>query len=355
MSPRRVSSSSLLSRRAVRHEAALGEDAPAAWTRLSPRRLAGRLGGQSFPLAAPSWPDTVVRPAPEGKLGADYDTAWSRRYGVRLARAMVLDNVTRPLAKVVASPQIRGEEGLVGLEAPVIFAANHASHLDTPLLLTCLPERFRHRTVVAAAADYFFDRTWKAHTWSFFLAAIPIERTKVNRRSAALAAELLADEWNLVIFPEGGRSPDGWAQTFRGGAAYLASRTGRPVVPVHLDGTRHVLPKGRSAVRRTKTTVTFGTPLWIEEGEDSRAFAIRIETAIATLAHECTTDWWTARKLAAQDQTPALQGPDASAWRRSWALPAAPESAAHRRTPVEDERGATATVPAWPRWGRNAD
>ena len=67
-----------------------------------------------------------------------------------------------------------------------------------------------------------------------------------------MAAELLEDGWNLVIFPEGGRSPDGWTQAFRGGAAYLARRTGAPVVPVYLHGTRHVLPKsaGRPADRR---------------------------------------------------------------------------------------------------------
>jgi len=118
---------------------------------------------------------------------------------------------------VVAQPQLRGDEYLTDLAGPVIFAANHASHIDTPLLLACLPLRFRHRTVVAAAADYFFDRRWKADAFSFLLGAIPIERTKVNRRSADLAAELLADDWNLVIFPEGGRSPDGWAQQFRVG------------------------------------------------------------------------------------------------------------------------------------------
>ncbi|HEX4244882.1 MAG TPA: lysophospholipid acyltransferase family protein, partial [Acidimicrobiales bacterium] len=200
-------------------------------------------------------------------------------------------------------------------------AANHASHVDTPLLLTCLPLRFRHRTVVAAAADYFFDRRWKADLWAFSLAAIPIERAKVNRRSAELASELLADEWNLVIFPEGGRSPDGWGQTFRGGAAYLAARTGRPVVPVHLDGTRHILPKGRAGLRRTPTTVLFGSPLSPDEGEDARRFGARIEAAVAALADEGATDWWTARKQAAAGTTPALQGPDVAAWRRSWSLP----------------------------------
>jgi 1-acyl-sn-glycerol-3-phosphate acyltransferase len=262
-------------------------------------------------------------PSPE--IGLNYNSEWSRRYPARLVRAMILDNVTRPMARLVADPLVRGTDELRGLEPPVIFAANHASHADTPLLLACLPLRFRHRTVVAAAADYFFDRRWKAHAWSLLLAAIPIERAKVNRRSAELATGLLADDWNLVIFPEGGRSPDGWAQTFRGGAAYLAVRTGRPVVPVHLDGTRHILPKGRTTLRRTKTTVTFGTPLWPEEGEDARKLGARLESAIAVLAAEVESDWWTARRQAADDRTPALQGPDASPWRRSWLLPPDPE------------------------------
>jgi 1-acyl-sn-glycerol-3-phosphate acyltransferase len=319
------SSNSLRSTRAVRTDATLGSGAGGSWRRrLSPASLGARAGRARFPLAAPSWPESVPRPAPTPELGVHYDTAWSRRYPVRLARAIVLDNVARPLAKVIASPQIRGEESLVGVEGPVIFASNHASHADTPLLLSSLPLRFRHRTVVAAAADYFFDRRWKADAWSFFLAAIPIERTKVNRRSADLAASLLDDDWNLVIFPEGGRSPDGWAQTFRGGAAYLASRTGRPVVPVHLDGTRHLLPKGGSGIHRSRTTVTFGTPLWPEEGEDARTFGARIEAAVATMADEASTDWWTARKQAARGTTAPLQGPDVGSWRRSWALAAAP-------------------------------
>ena len=223
---------------------------------------------------------------------------------------MVLDNVARPLTRALASPLIRGDEGLTGLEAPVIFAANHASHVDTPLLLSCLPLRFRHRTVVAAAADYFFDRRWKADTWSFLLAAIPIERTKVNRRSADLAAELLADGWNLIIFPEGGRSPDGWAQELhRRRRLPGLSAPGRPVVPVHLDGTRHILPKGGKGIRRTRTTITFGTPMWPDEGENARRFGVRIEAAVATMANEAASDWWTARKQAAAGATPRSRAP----------------------------------------------
>jgi len=324
VTPKHGSSRSLLKTRAVRADAALGTNGHrrvAALKRYSPTGIASRAGRRRFPLAAPSWPENVPRPAPDHDLGVDYDTTWSRKYPVRLARAMVLDNVTRPLARVIASPLIRGDEYLTDVGAPVIFAANHTSHIDTPLLMSCLPLRFRHRTVVAAAADYFFDRRWKAGFFAFSLAAIPIERNKVNRRSAQLATDLVADGWNLIIFPEGGRSPDGWGQTFRGGAAYLSVKTNRPVVPVHLEGTGNVLPKGSKGIRRTRTTVTFGAPLWPEEGEDARRFGLRIESAVATLADETITDWWTARKRAVMGTTPPLQGPDVARWRRAWALP----------------------------------
>ncbi len=124
------------------------------------------------------------------------------------------------------------------------------------------------------------------------IGAIPIERTKVSRRSADHAAELIDDGWSMLIFPEGGRSPDGWGQPFRGGAAYLSLRCDVPVVPVHIEGTGRILRKGKStARRRRRPRVTFGAPLRPAEGEDSRRFAARIEAAVAALADEAATDW----------------------------------------------------------------
>ncbi|HVB90531.1 MAG TPA: lysophospholipid acyltransferase family protein [Acidimicrobiales bacterium] len=307
------------------------------------RRLAGRAGTSHFPLGAPSWPSGMERPDPARKVGLDYDHDWSRRYPVRLARAMVMDNVTRPAARLLAPATVRGLEHLQRVDGPVIFAANHASHIDTPLLLTTLPVAFRHHTVVAGASDYFFDRTWKAILWSFAVAAIPIERHKINRRSGDAAAALLNDGWSLVIFPEGGRSPDGWTQPFTAGAAYLARRTGRPVVPVYLSGTRHVLPKtaekgsrapGGSGtesrrggrIRRSPISVLFGQPLSPDEGENTHRFSARVEAAVATLAREVQTDWWQARRSGSPvapltGAGTAHGGPEGPAWRRSWALP----------------------------------
>jgi len=280
-------------------------------------------------VSRPTWPGTLPRPIERRNIGVDYDTAWTRAPWARAVRRVLVDNVTRPFVAAVAAPKVFGREHLDALDGPVIFAANHSSHLDTSIVVACLPERFRRRTVVAAAADYFFDRPWKAALWSLALGTIPMERTKVNRRSADLAAQLLTDRWNLVIFPEGGRSPDGWGQEFRGGAAYLAKRCDVPVVPVHLRGVRPVFPKGSSSLRRGKVEIRFGDPLWPGEAtphdgreEDARRFAARIEESVALLADEAESDWWSARRRAAAGETPAFRGPDASPWRRAWVLPA---------------------------------
>ena len=273
-----------------------------------------------FPLGAPSWPGGVPRPPVEKRTGVHYDTTWARRYPARLARALLLDGVTRPLIHGLASPQVDGLDRIESLSAPAIFAANHSSHVDTPLVLTSLPERFRHRTAVAAGADYFFDRRWKGGLWALTINAIPIERARVSPQSTKLAVALLERGWSLVIFPEGGRSPDGWGQSHRAGAAYLAVRTGAPVVPVHLHGTRRILKKGGKGLRPSATDVTFGRPLTAGDGESAHDFAARIERQIAVLADERADGYWASRRRAAEGATPALTGPPVTGWRRTWAL-----------------------------------
>jgi 1-acyl-sn-glycerol-3-phosphate acyltransferase len=274
-----------------------------------------------FPYSAPSVPGGVEPLEEKERLGAGYDTSWARRYPARLARMALLEGVLRPAVSALAAPERAGIDRLAGLEdGPVIFAANHHSHLDTPVLLTSIPEPWRHRAFVAAAADYFFRTHLTSAASALVIGAIPIERSKVARRSADQAAELLADGWSLIIFPEGGRSPDGWGQPFRGGAAYLSNRTGVPVVPVHLEGTSKILRKGKKLPTPAHVRVTYGSPLRPLEGESAARYGDRIERAVAALADEATTDWWQATRRAAAGTTPPLTGPDAPAWRRTWAL-----------------------------------
>lgn len=274
----------------------------------------------TFPYRAPTVPLTVTPEPAEQKLGAGYDSAWARKLPARYARFFVTESVVRPLIAGLAQPERRGLDRLADLDGPVIFAANHHSHLDAGLLITSLPEPHRHQVFAAAAADYFFNSRLKATASALVLNAIPIERSKVGRRSADQAAELIDDGWSMIIFPEGGRSPDGWGQPFRGGAAYLAIRCGVPIVPVHLAGTGRILPKGKSRPRPSRTVVTFGTPIVAGEKERTQALNDRLEQAVSVLADEATSDWYSARRRAAQGLTPVLSAPQAGRWRRAWEL-----------------------------------
>ena len=292
--------------------------------------IAAKLRRVQFPFRAPTVPEGVEVPDRGPKLGADYDTEWARTPAARLARAGLVNGFMRPMVYALGTPRRRGLDRIDAIDGPVVFAANHHSHVDTPTLLTSIPDRWRKKLVVGAAADYFFGTRLTSALSAFVIGAIPIERTKVGRKSADLARSLIDDGWSLLIFPEGGRSPDGWGQPFRGGAAFIALRAGVPVVPIHLDGTGRVLRKGGS-LSRAQVTVTFGDPLRPLDGEDARKYAVRIEAAVAALADEVATDWWTARRRSYAQQSPSLGGPDAGAWRRAWALGAKSKSVARRR------------------------
>ncbi len=275
----------------------------------------------SFPLRAPAVPSGVEPPTKPSTTGMDFDTEWARKPAARLARRVLQETVMEATVRLVADPTRRGLDRLEHLngEQPIIFVANHHSHVDTPLLLRRLPRPWRNKLFVVAAADYFFVNRVAGTAASLVLNAIPIERTKVNRRSAQHAEELLRDGWSMLIYPEGGRSPDGWGQEFKGGPAYLAIRTGLPIVPVYVAGTDKILPKGQHLPKAGSTTLTFGAPLWPTADDDARKMAVRVEAAVAALADEATTDWWQARRRAHAGATPSLSGPDAVSWRRAWA------------------------------------
>lgn len=271
-----------------------------------------------FPFRAPTWPTTVPHISKKSRLGANYDTEWSRKYPIRMIRALFLDGVTRPLIKTLLPPNIYGEDRIKDAPTPVIFAANHSSHLDTPLLASHIPEKYRHKTVIGAGADYFFDRWWKATLWSGLIGAIPIERSKVNRKSGELAESLLHDGWSLIIFPEGGRTPDGFGQEFKGGIAQLAKRANVQVIPVYINGTYDAWGKNSSKFKPGQTDINFGYPLQLRDDEDIRTFTKRIQKAVDELALEISSDWWSARLAVAKGENPTLQGPETKTWRAEW-------------------------------------
>ena len=289
------------------------------------RRAAMPLRNFGFPYRAPTVPRGVEVPPEVSGLGAHYDTGWARRPLASSVRTVMVEGPVRLAARVLASPEILGTDRLADLAAmqdppALIFTPNHHSHLDTGLMIRSVPATWRHKLVVAAAADYFFDKKWKAALSALSLNAIPIDREITGRTSSDLIKGLIDEGYSLVIYPEGGRSPDGWGQDFKGGAAYLSARTGAPVVPVFIDGTGAIFGKGMRRPKPGRSKVVFGAPMRAEDGESTRRFNARIEAAVTMLGDEAITDFWTARQRAAAGTSPTLTGPDHTGWRRDWAL-----------------------------------
>ncbi len=296
------------------------------------QRAAGRaarpLRAYGFPYRKPTVPRGVTVPAKPSKLGADFETDWARTAPARIARTLLTQGPLKLSVKAIANPEVRGVDRLEDLRRagdgdaprPVIFAPNHHSHLDTLLMATTVPEPWRSKLVVAAAADYFFTSRAKGAAAALTLNALPIDRETTGRKSSDQIKKLIDEGWSLVIYPEGGRSPDGWGQDWKGGAAYLSARTGAPVVPVFIDGTGAIFGKGMKRLEPGSTTVVFGHPLSPAEGENTRRFSARIAAAVTVLGDEALTDYWTARRRAANGTNPALTGPEYTGWRRQWTL-----------------------------------
>jgi 1-acyl-sn-glycerol-3-phosphate acyltransferase len=254
-------------------------------------------------------------PAPALRTEAAFDTDWARRPLANTVRDVLQELVLLPGLRYVASPSVQGRERLAQLSQPVVVAANHASHLDTAVVVEAMPLEWRHRLAVGAAADYFFTGKVRGTLAALAIGAFPVERKRASATSARLAVRLVEEGWNLILFPEGGRSSDGWLQELKPGAAFVAARTARPLVPMWITGTEHLLRKGAKRLQRGRVDVLIGDAILPRPGEDARALHERFEVAMRRLATEASSDWWTALRAPGGDP----YGPEAAPWRRVWA------------------------------------
>jgi 1-acyl-sn-glycerol-3-phosphate acyltransferase len=228
-----------------------------------------------------TWPERgAVVPAPASDLG------WARVEPVRSIRYLIQQALLLPFTEAMVHPRVEGREWVRELKRPVIFAANHSSHADTSLILYSLTDQARDRTVVAAAADYWFKRPLLGNIVSLFLNTFPFSRTGGAQGQLHSSSQLLKSGWNLVLFPEGSRSPDGRIQEFKPGVGFLAKETGTPVVPLHIQGAFQVMPRHQRIPLPGKVRVRIGKPMAPADKEGTREFTARVESAVRTLARE---------------------------------------------------------------------
>lgn len=210
-----------------------------------------------------------------GELARQYakmDVSWARCGYAKVARAALLSFGLGPMIDYYARKRVVGGEIFDTLSHPVVFVANHSSHLDTPTILRALPPKWRRRTAVAAAADYFYNKRWKANGVALLFNTVPLGRKGGGLGSGATdhVDRLIDEGWNLVMFPEGTRSRDGDIGKVRSGAAVIAAQHGIDIVPIYISGTHEAMPPGqnwpqrkpgRFFSRRHEVEVRFGDPI----------------------------------------------------------------------------------------------
>jgi long-chain acyl-CoA synthetase len=226
----------------------------------------------------------------------DFPT-WNRTWPVWLVRRLSQAVWILPLARVFAHTRVEGREHLRHLQGPVIFAANHQSHFDVPVILSALPGRLRARVAPAMAKEFFKAHFFPAgfsfrerlgnslnyYLSAFFFNTFPLPQREAGaRQTLQYIGELSGQGWSILIFPEGARSRSGEIKEFRGGIGMIGSRLDVPVVPVRLEGIDRILPMGSSFARMAKVRVAFGAPMTLR-GDDYGALAKQVEDAVRAL------------------------------------------------------------------------
>jgi len=156
--------------------------------------------------------------------------------------------------------RVEGRENLPGQAC--IFVSNHVSNMDAPALLPVLP----------GMSSVFIKKKLMGvpilGTAMRMAKYIPVSRGNSReeaQKSVEYAAKALREGNNIVMFPEGTRSPDGNLLPFKKGGFFLAAETGAPMVPVVIRGTARMMLKGSLKIYPGEAVVRFLPALWPEQ------------------------------------------------------------------------------------------
>ena len=222
---------------------------------------------------------------------------WSRHPAARAFRRLALAAFLLPLTRCFAWIRVEGLDRLARAPDPVLYAANHQSVMDGPVILAALPPERRYRVATVAAREWFAPHFHpQRHTrgqrfatsLAYYLGVLcfnvaPLPQRETGARAAMRhLGTLLGQDSSVLIFPEGVRRETGRIDTFQPGVGMLAARTRATVVPVRIDGVDRVLPVGARRAQPGRVRVAFGDPIHAE-GDDYAALARRIEDAVRAL------------------------------------------------------------------------
>ncbi len=174
------------------------------------------------------------------------------------AKALVFPRIWGRLTCRLVGVRVR-VEGLENIEADqtYIFAANHVSQFDIFTFQGYFPHDFRW----IAKKELFRIPIFGTAMQRTGFIAMDRSHGREALKSLNKAAEQIAGGTSVIIFPEGTRSRDGRLHPFKTGTIMLAIKAGVPVVPVGINGTYAILPKGRLLAGSGEVVIRVGTPI----------------------------------------------------------------------------------------------
>jgi long-chain acyl-CoA synthetase len=229
--------------------------------------------------------------------------SWNRHPFVNLVRRLSQTLWILPIARLFAWITVSGLEHLRDVRGPVVFAPNHQSHFDGPVVLAALPGYIRKTVAPAMSKEFFrahffpegftrrevFIKRLNYYLSTFFFNAFPLPQREAGaRQTLRYIGEVIGDGYSVLIFPEGVRSQTGEMAPFLGGIGMIASRLDVPVVPVRLDGVHEILHTKWKMAKPGRVSVKFGAPMRLK-GDDYAALAKQVEDAVRALADKTVT------------------------------------------------------------------
>jgi long-chain acyl-CoA synthetase len=236
--------------------------------------MRGAPGGTSDPVLQLKQPESLLDQRQRQWLK---ERGWALR-----GLGTVVFRVVRRLMRTEFLLEVKGRERIGRLEGPCIVISNHASVLDPLAIIAALPDGVLHRTYWGGWTGIMFKNPLM-RLISRAVQVLPIDQSGRPLADVALGAAALARGYNLVWFPEGGRSRDGMLQPFQSGIGLLVAAYPVPIIPVWIRGTFEALPTGDRWPRRRPVTILFGEPIDPAILDSPESGADRYQRIAATL------------------------------------------------------------------------
>jgi 1-acyl-sn-glycerol-3-phosphate acyltransferase len=217
----------------------------------------------------------------------------------------VMKSLTHAVLRLLFRMRVIGAENIPP-EGPALLAANHVSVLDPPVVGSGASRPLQFMAKAELFRIPLLGRLIRG------LNAYPVEREGADAGALRHALLLLREGKALLVFPEGTRGTEGALQRGRPGAGMLAALSEAPVVPVYVEGTGRVLPRGATRMRRWPITVRYGPPLRFERGRGKHRYqeiSDQIMAAIDRLKAEAEQASPTARLEPASSKSVGARGP----------------------------------------------